>query len=79
MGCVRLGWQLASLIPISKYPTYIQYFFCVFFVHNARVSSTSFILGPMYDNEKENWSILTNKEMYASVKKASVIETIRLG
>jgi len=27
------------------------------------------ILGPVYDNEKENWKILTNKEMYAIVKK----------
>jgi hypothetical protein len=27
------------------------------------------ILGPVYDNEKENWKILTNKEIYASVKK----------
>jgi len=27
------------------------------------------ILGPLYDNEKENWRILTNKEMYAIVKK----------
>ena len=27
------------------------------------------ILGPVYDNEKENWRILTNKEMYASFKK----------
>ena len=26
-------------------------------------------LGPVYDNEKENWRILTNKEIYASVKK----------
>ena len=25
------------------------------------------ILGPVYDNEKENWRILTNKEIYASV------------
>jgi len=25
------------------------------------------ILGTVYDNEKENWRILTNKEMYASV------------
>ena len=36
------------------------------------------ILGPGYDNEKENWRILTNKEMYASVKKPTIIETIRL-
>jgi hypothetical protein len=27
------------------------------------------ILGPVYDNEKENWWILTNKEIYAIVKK----------
>jgi hypothetical protein len=27
------------------------------------------ILGPVYDNEKENWRILTNKEIYARVKK----------
>jgi len=27
------------------------------------------ILGPVYDHEKENWRILTNKEIFASVKK----------
>jgi hypothetical protein len=27
------------------------------------------ILGPAYDNEKENWRILTNKEICATVKK----------
>jgi hypothetical protein len=36
------------------------------------------ILGPIYDNEKENWRILTNKEIYASVEKPTIIETIRL-
>jgi len=36
------------------------------------------ILGPVYDNENENWRILTNKEIYASVKKSTIIETIRL-
>jgi len=36
------------------------------------------ILGPVCDNEEENWRILTNKEIYASVKKPAVIETIRL-
>jgi len=35
-------------------------------------------LGSEYDNEKENWRILTNKEIYASVKKSTIIETIRL-
>ena len=27
------------------------------------------IFGPVYDNEKENWRILTSKEIYAMVKK----------
>jgi hypothetical protein len=36
------------------------------------------ILGPVYDNEKENWRIITNKEIYAIVKKPTITETIRL-
>jgi len=36
------------------------------------------ILGPVYDNERENWRILTNKEIYATVKKPTITETIRL-
>jgi len=36
------------------------------------------ILGPVYDNVKENWRILTNKEIYASVKTPTIIETIKL-
>ena len=36
------------------------------------------ILGPVYDNEKENWRILTNKEIYAMVKTPFITETIRL-
>ena len=36
------------------------------------------ILGPVYDSEKEFWRILTNKGIYASVKKPTVIETVRL-
>jgi hypothetical protein len=35
-------------------------------------------LGPVYDSEKENWRILTNKEIYTSVKRPTIIETIRL-
>ena len=31
------------------------------------------ILGPVYDNEEENWRILTNKEIYASVKQPTII------
>jgi len=36
------------------------------------------ILGPVYDNEKENWRILTNIEIYAMVKKPTITEKIRL-
>jgi hypothetical protein len=36
------------------------------------------ILGPVYDNEKQNWRILTNKEMYAIFKKHTITETVRL-
>ena len=36
------------------------------------------ILGPVYDNENENWKTLTNKEIYAMVKKPTITETISL-
>jgi hypothetical protein len=36
------------------------------------------ILGPVYDNKKENWRILTNKDIYAIVRKPTITETIRL-
>ena len=36
------------------------------------------ILDPVYDNEKENWRILTNKEIYALVTKPTITETVRL-
>jgi hypothetical protein len=36
------------------------------------------ILGPVYDNKKEKWRILTNKENYAMVQKPTITETIRL-
>jgi len=36
------------------------------------------ILCPVCENDKENWRILTNKEIYAGVKKPTIIETIRL-
>jgi hypothetical protein len=36
------------------------------------------ILGPEQASEKENWRILTNKEIYAVFKKSAITETIRL-
>ena len=36
------------------------------------------ILGPVYENEKENWRILTKIEIYAMVKKPTITETVRL-
>ena len=36
------------------------------------------ILGQTYDSGKENWRILSNKEIYVTVKKPTITETIRL-
>jgi len=36
------------------------------------------ILGRVYDNEEENWRILTDKEIYVIVKKPPITETVRL-
>jgi hypothetical protein len=36
------------------------------------------ILGPLYNNEKENWRMLPNKEIYATVNKPTITETTRL-
>jgi hypothetical protein len=36
------------------------------------------ILGPVYGNEKENWRIITDKEVYEIVKTPTVTETISL-
>jgi hypothetical protein len=37
------------------------------------------ILRPVFDNEKENWRILTNKEIYGiATKNPTITETIRL-
>jgi hypothetical protein len=34
------------------------------------------ILGPVYDNKKENWRKLTNEEIYAIIKKPTTTEKI---
>jgi hypothetical protein len=36
------------------------------------------VLGPVYDNEKENWGILTDKEVESMVKNPTKTETVRL-
>jgi hypothetical protein len=36
------------------------------------------ILGPVYDNGKENWRILTNKKIYGMTKKPTITDTVRL-
>jgi hypothetical protein len=41
--------------------------FSVYKSHSFKI-----ILGPVYDNEKENWRILTGKEIYAIVKKSTI-------
>jgi hypothetical protein len=35
-------------------------------------------LGPVYDSKKENWRILTDKEVYATVNRPTITDTIRL-
>jgi hypothetical protein len=35
------------------------------------------IFNQVYDNEKRNWKILTNKEVYVMVKQPTITETIR--
>jgi hypothetical protein len=37
------------------------------------------ISGQVHDDEKENWRILTNKEIYAMVKKPTITETDYIG
>jgi len=36
------------------------------------------VLDPVYDNNKENWRILTNKEIYVMIKNPTKTETVRL-
>jgi hypothetical protein len=36
------------------------------------------IIGTPYGNEKENWRILTDKEIYTTVTKPTITETIRI-
>jgi hypothetical protein len=36
------------------------------------------ILGSVYDSDKENWKILTDKENYAILRKPVITETVRL-
>jgi hypothetical protein len=36
------------------------------------------IIDPVYGNEKENWRILTDKEIYAIFTKPTITETVRL-
>ena len=49
-------------------------------MHVNFIISLYLVVTNVYDNEKEkqNWRILTNKEMYARVKKPTIIEKIRL-
>jgi hypothetical protein len=48
------------------------------FSEDIKITTLNVLLGPVYDNERENWRILTNKEIYAIVKKPTITETMRL-
>jgi hypothetical protein len=78
----KLKWRLKNTI-IDKVLTYASETWTL--IKRVRKQLNVFerkvygrILGQVYDNEKENWRLLTNKEIYASVKKPTIIETIRL-
>ena len=47
---------------VLKYHDSQQFFFISLYKFEKKVYRR--ILGPVYDNEKENWRILTNKEVY---------------
>jgi hypothetical protein len=49
-------------------------------VHASLLPHTHYrrILGPVYDNGKGNCRILTDKEIYAVVKKPTITEKVRL-
>jgi hypothetical protein len=50
----------------------------ILFPYSVNYYLITAILGPVYDKEKENWRILTNKEIYAMFKNPTIKETIRL-
>jgi hypothetical protein len=45
---------------------------CVTVVKVILVHPVVRILGPAHDNEKQNWRILTNKDIFAIVKKKNL-------
>jgi hypothetical protein len=45
---------------------------------NKQISTFLAAEPEVYGNEKENWRILNNKEIYTIVKKPTITETIRL-
>ena len=77
-------WQGAFIFPtnIHQSSVFKLMVVSVLFQNSSyravRCTGTPDGTGPVYDNEKENWRILTTKEIYASVKKPTIIETISL-
>ena len=78
----KLKWRLKNII-IDKTLTYASEAWII--TKRDRKQINIFerkvyrrILGPVYENEKENWRILTKKEIYAMVKKPTIIETVKL-
>jgi len=72
VGVLRLETELL-LVLTNRLLFYSVHMLSIFEMKACRR-----ILGRVYDNEKENWRILTNKEIYASVKKPTITKAIRL-
>ena len=63
-------YLLKFLFTVIYFEIYLQYFFSeVLSFVTVELMVYRIILGPVYYNEKENWRILTKKEIYAIAKK----------
>ena len=50
----------------------------ILFIADEYDDDYQYFMDQFYDDEKESWRILTNKEIYAMVKKPTIAKTIRL-
>jgi hypothetical protein len=51
---------------------------CTTDVYQLHCDNCCFNISSICPNEKENWKILTSKEIYAMVKKTTIAEKLRL-
>ena len=70
--CTELSdWGRVAPHPTSEWQCYLAHSVLFFSIRNVRKWQWK-------REEKENWRILTNQEIYGRVEKPTVIETVRL-